>query len=123
MDLRRLPRVPFVSRLCVVPSDGTGALFHAWSQNLSLGGMYVRTAKVLGRGTRVTLALETNDHLVQLGEAEVAWERGPSNSAEGSNTPSRDPGGFGVRFVDLRPEAKTLVEAVVRHGGSSEQIL
>jgi PilZ domain len=84
--------------------------------NLSLGGMFLEDEQPPRVGDRVMVALETGTHALQLGEAEVVWRR--SGSSPGGRLPL-GPLGCGLRFLALGPTGRSLVEAVVRHGGTS----
>jgi hypothetical protein len=100
----RPPRVPFERLLGVTPDGQSGtALLH--SINLSLGGMFVRAANAPTQGTRLALSLEAAGRWLEFAEAEVAWVGGR---------------GFGVKFTNLRPRARALVEHLVARGGTGE---
>jgi hypothetical protein len=110
---QRLPRVPFDRPIQV----GEGAhVSRLRACNLSLGGMFVEANRPPKLGTRLSIALDTARPALHLGEAEVVWR--VSDSTPGTrHAPSRY--GFGLRFVSLVPTAQSLVEAMVRHGGTS----
>ena len=102
---QRLPRVPF-DRPIQIRNGRRVEQMRAL--NLSLGGMFVESdARPFGVGTRLAVALDTGPMGLSLGEAEVVWR------AEGDHP------GFGLRFTTLQPTGRSLVEAVVRHGGTS----
>ena len=102
---QRLPRVPFNRPIRI--RDGR-RVEQMRAINLSLGGMFVLSdAASFGIGTRLAVALDTGPMGLSLGEAEVVWRtQGPQ-------------AGFGLRFTSLQPTGRSLVEAVVRHGGTS----
>jgi hypothetical protein len=75
------------------------------ASNLSLGGMFVQAGAAPAMGTRVALTLEAAGRWLDFAEAEVAWV--------GTR-------GFGVRFTNLRPRARALIEHLVARGGTGE---
>lgn len=77
------------------------------SENISMGGMFLRTADPPAPGTLFDfeLTLEEEGPLIQ-GIAEVVWVRG---QAEGP----RHPAGMGVRFLELAPGSRALIYQVV----------
>jgi hypothetical protein len=78
--------------------------------------MFVEADRPPKLGTRLSIALDTARPALHLGEAEVVWR--VSDSTPGTrNAPSHH--GFGLRFVSLAPTARSLVEAMVKHGGTS----
>jgi hypothetical protein len=109
----RLHRVPFDRPIRI--SSGQGAeLFRAG--NLSLGGMFVQAERPPVVGDLVQIALEAGSRTLPLGQAEVVWRRSGSNPGEQQPLPRL---GFGLKFLNLEPGARSLVEAVVKHGGTS----
>jgi hypothetical protein len=110
---KRLPCVPFDRPVRVAEGARVTRLRAC---NLSLGGMFLESERPPDLGARVSIALDTAKPALHLGEAEVVWRA--SDSSPGTKHP---PGrhGFGLRFVLLAPTARSLVEAMVRHGGTS----
>ncbi len=109
----RLPRVPFERPLRI--REG-GRVVRLKAENLSLGGMFVQAEQPLDVGARIKVSLESREQALLLGEAEVVWRRSGSYPGEGKLGSH----GFGLRFLNLEPTAQSLVEAVVRHGGTSQ---
>jgi hypothetical protein len=109
----RLHRVPFDRPIRIFNGE-RAELFRAG--NLSLGGMFIQAERPPVVGDRVQVALEAGKRTLPLGEAEVVWRRSGSNPGEQQPLPQL---GFGVKFLDLEPGARSLVEAVVKHGGTS----
>ena len=77
------------------------------SENISMGGMFLRTSDPPAPGTLFDfeLTLEEEGPLIQ-GIAEVVWVR---EQAEGP----RHPAGMGVRFLELAPGSRALIYQVV----------
>jgi hypothetical protein len=109
----RLHRVPF-DRPIRVSAGEKAHLCRAG--NLSLGGMFIQAERPPTIGDRVQVALEAGTRTLPIGEAEVVWRRSGSNPGEQQPL---DRLGFGVKFLMLEPGARSLVEAVVKHGGTS----
>jgi hypothetical protein len=109
----RLPRVPFRRTIVIAFGSRVSALKAA---NLSLGGMFIEDEQPPIVGERIAVSLETEQEALPLGDGEVVWRS--SGSDPGHSLPLA-PHGFGLRFLLLRPTARSLVEAVVRHGGIS----
>jgi hypothetical protein len=104
MRASRPPRVPFERLLGVTPAGGPHAL-ELSASNLSLGGMFVQAGEAPPAGTRVALTLEAAGRWLDFAEAEVAWV--------GAR-------GFGVRFTQLKPRARALIEHLVARGGTGQ---
>jgi molecular chaperone DnaK len=85
-----------------------------YAANVSRGGIFVRTRDPLAPGTEVRLevALESGQ-VVLRGRGIVRWTTPPSAPGE----PHREPG-MGVRFADLTPESRAVVERAVARGGA-----
>jgi Tfp pilus assembly protein PilZ len=73
--------------------------------------MYIPAMDPFGIGSKVVVMLESSNGAVALGEAEVVWARGAEVVEEKS--------GFGLRFTQLPPDARALVETLLKHGGST----
>lgn len=110
--ITRLPRVDFIRQVLIVALDGKQTVERLWAENLSLGGMFVRSSQPLPPGTRVRVALDSLQDTFPLGEAEVIWQKT-------SATLSTRSGGFGLRFTQLKSAARSFVETLVRHGGTA----
>jgi uncharacterized protein (TIGR02266 family) len=112
MDLRdsRSPRVPFARPVRVRTADGRGPSRRLWALNLSVGGMFIRTADPPPLGMRVRVEIEWATTVIPLAEGEVMWSRG---SADGLAA------GFGLRFIAVDPPTRSLLEALVRQNGGT----
>lgn len=77
------------------------------SENISMGGMFLRTSDAPAPGTLFDfeLTLEQEGPVIQ-GIAEVVWVR---EQTEGP----RQPAGMGVRFLELAPGSRALIYQVV----------
>jgi uncharacterized protein (TIGR02266 family) len=101
-DKRRDPRVPLVLR--VDYPDPPGLLRDA-TENLSAGGIFIRTDRDLVRGDRVRLQISFPGLLERLEiEVEVVRSRLPSGS---------EPAGVAVRVPEDRPEDRARIARIV----------
>jgi uncharacterized protein (TIGR02266 family) len=102
-EKRRDPRVPLVLR---VDYPGSPDAVRDVTENLSVGGLFIRTARVLAEGARVPLQISFPGLLAPLEvEVEVVRRRPPSEG---------DPGGVAVKVpldrVDDRHKLAHIVE-------------
>jgi len=115
-EKRREPRVE--ARLALRLAFGTLEEFvERYALNVSRGGIFVRTRDPKPPGTPVTLDLQlvTGEQVVR-GRGVVTWTTPPSAPGEAR----RDPG-MGIRFTELDPESRALVELVVATQPSAGQ--
>jgi uncharacterized protein (TIGR02266 family) len=116
MDLnqesRLHPRVPFVSKVSVIPT-GTNTPLKLWATDLSEGGLGLRTDHPFRRGDRVGLRLDAPGQDIAIPVAEVAWVL---RSTKGS---SRRPG-IGLRFVDVDQADRKVLRKVVSARAGAE---
>jgi hypothetical protein len=78
--------------------------------------MFIEAQRPPTVGEHLLVALEAGPRTIPFGEAEVVWRRSGSNPGEHPPLTSL---GFGLKFIALDPGARSLVEAVVKHGGTS----
>ncbi len=105
----RLPRVKFVKTVQVrFVGNGKTQLRRCTVSDLSRGGMFIRTPEPLAPGTRVSVALEVRGQALPFAEVEVAWHRARREAVKGGSFP-----GFGVKFTELAPRARALVDHLV----------
>jgi uncharacterized protein (TIGR02266 family) len=106
----RPPRVPFQRPVRVRSADGVGPSKRLWALNLSVGGMFIRSADPLPLGTRVRIEVEWAATVIPLAEAEVVWRRemGEEQSA-----------GFGLRFTRVDHAARELLSSLVKLGAGN----
>ena len=74
--------------------------YSAKTRDLSVGGLFIDMPTALPIGTQLTVDLKFLKSHVRI-ECEVMW----------ALTEGDQPAGIGVRFVDLRPEARKSIEA------------
>jgi uncharacterized protein (TIGR02266 family) len=80
--------------------------YRGFTENMSGGGLFVRTFHRLARGTEVTLRLHLDDGEDPIDVAcEVCWIRDTDD----------DGGGMGLRFVDLSVPARARIEEFLVH--------
>jgi uncharacterized protein (TIGR02266 family) len=78
------------------------------AKNVSSGGMFVATSRLLSVGDQVAVCLSMLDEAqIVEAEAEVRWLR---RLPEGDGKPA----GMGLRFVDRRPEATAFLRSILR---------
>ncbi len=114
-ERRSGPRVPVTLTLRLAYGS-VDEFIERYSLNISRGGLFVRTLDPLPVGTEVVLAidLESGDRIIH-GRGLVCWSTAPSAPGE----PPRVPG-MGVKFVELDPQSRALVQLVVStHGGAA----
>jgi uncharacterized protein (TIGR02266 family) len=105
-------RVPFETAVRL-RFDRFHGFVEQYSENLSLGGMFLHSDELppLGADVTVEFRLEDGFELIR-GRGRVAWVREPEDDA--------GPAGFGLRFLELTPGSRELifrlVERRVREG-------
>lgn len=78
-----------------------------YAANLSLGGMFVRTASPKPAGTLVNFEFRlADDYPLISGTGEVVWTRWRDGGPE-------EPAGMGVRFQQLDPRGRELISTIV----------
>jgi uncharacterized protein (TIGR02266 family) len=90
-----------------VAVSGANGIFTGLVENLSLGGAFVASSEILPVGAVLELCIsvpELDRCIVASGE--VRWRR-PSEEASDASA------GMGVRFLDLGPEPREAIEALL----------
>lgn len=108
-------RVPLEIKVTLSFEKFSGFLTE-FSANISMGGMFIKTASPQPEGTQFQLEFKLSDDfkLIQ-GSAEVVWVRGEDEG------PGR-PVGMGVRFLDLDEASRALIAKIVeRHQAEGGQ--
>lgn len=83
--------------------------YAGFAENLSAGGIFVATHKILPIGERITLSIRLPGiEQPVLGVGEVRWAR---DYSEQSNVPP----GLGFRFVELSPGGVELIERFLKN--------
>jgi len=102
----RSPRIP-------VPGDAEilvetfGQFLTQHAQNLSEGGMFLRSSAPAPPGARINFAIRLADGSTLVrGVGEVMWTREPGDD------PSKPPG-MGIRFIELEDDARELIRRLV----------
>ncbi len=99
-----------------VPFDGAVRLRYRLFQefleenaaNISAGGMFIRTIQPGERGSELDFEVRLDDDFTLIqGRGEVAWVR------RRGDEPGAEPG-MGIRFLELPPESRALVDKIVR---------
>ena len=115
MELRdvRSPRVHFQHPLRVRRADGKGPTRRLWAMNLSVNGMFIRSADPFPVGTRLRIELQWAGAVIPLPISEVMWSRGTGGDLVA---------GFGLQFVDVDPATRRLLDALVLQNGGAEAL-
>ncbi len=114
-DERKHPRVDLDTKVHLEFEKFSGFITE-YSQNISEGGMFVKSKAPLPVGTVVSFEFKLKDNfsLIQ-GMGQVTWVR--SNSVDPNS-----PNGMGIRFRELSPQSKqlisTMVQNVLKKGGA-----
>ena len=111
-DQRREPRVSAELRIRLAYGS-VDDFVERYATNLSRGGIFVRTLEPSPPGSEVLIdiSLATGDHVIR-GKGVVRWTTPPSAPGE----PEREPG-MGIRFIELTPESRALIDLVVATRG------
>ncbi|HET9765719.1 MAG TPA: TIGR02266 family protein, partial [Thermoanaerobaculia bacterium] len=114
VDLERR-RVPLERKISLKFKEFRGFITE-YSQNVSMGGMFIRTTSPKPVGTIFDFELSlTDDFKLVQGIGEVIWVRERDDGPERSS-------GMGVRFLDLSSESRRLIQRIVEeqvaHGGT-----
>src|SRR4029078_11710829 len=105
VDLERR-RVPLERKISLKFKEFRGFITE-YSQNLSMGGMFIRTTSPKPVGTIFDFELSlTDDFKGVQGIGEVIWVR---TADEGPERPS----GMGVRFLDLSSQSSRPIQRIV----------
>lgn len=97
----------YPSSIAVDYADGDTFLF-AYLQNISEMGIFIRAEEPLPLGTRLRMRFQDEGGEPFVLRGEVAWINPYRAGGENLNP------GMGVRFVDLTPERRERVVALVR---------
>ncbi|HKU37845.1 MAG TPA: PilZ domain-containing protein [Polyangiales bacterium] len=97
-----------VSLVARYRSPTTFEYANEFCSDLSVGGMFIKSAAPAPAGTLLKLECETDDTKVSQirGVARVVWQRRETNE--------HGPSGMGVKFVKLEPGSRELIEALVQ---------
>jgi molecular chaperone DnaK len=113
-EKRTAPRVGAVLRIRLA-FGSMDDFVERYAMNISSGGIFVRTRDPTPPGTELGLdvTLQSGDQVIS-GRGVVRWTTPPSAPGE----PHRDPG-MGIRFLELTPESRALVDLVVATQGAA----
>jgi len=112
-EKRNEPRVAAILKLRLAYGS-MDDFIERFALNLSRGGVFVRTLdpKPVGTPVVLDLSLASGDPVIR-GRGVVRWSSPPSAPGE----PHRDPG-MGIKFTELTPESRALVDLVVGSRGT-----
>lgn len=78
-----------------------------WTSNVSIGGMFLRTAEPKPVGTRFRLRFQIPEHEHTIeAQGEVCWV------IPGNTTPPPHPG-MGIRFTDVEPDDQAAIARLI----------
>lgn len=86
------------------------------SDNLSEGGVFVRSDVPMAKFTLVKLELVVDDETYVEAVGRVVWTRGPEAATDD------EPAGMGIKFVKLEAESRDRLRALVEGRGSAESL-
>jgi uncharacterized protein (TIGR02266 family) len=98
---RKHPRIP--SRLRVW-CEGENVTFYARVDNMSEGGLFLKTSTPLDTGARARLRIESDAQQV-VADATVMWARAQSTGG---------PSGMGLRFEPVDPETLDRIRRIIQ---------
>ncbi|NOZ87860.1 MAG: TIGR02266 family protein [Deltaproteobacteria bacterium] len=103
-EKRRFPRRP-LTLLIQYRGESLEALIAEYAEDVSLGGMFIRTDEPVPQGSIifVQFTLPDGSSLFE-GLAKVAWAREPGNNA---------PAGMGIEFLNLDQESRAVLKSLV----------
>ncbi len=106
MENRKFPRVPLENEVRIEFTD-IGELVSDCSANISLGGMFIKTAELqpVGSTLRFELSVGANRSVIR-GRAEVVWIRTAAVSPD-------EPAGMGLRFMELDDNCRANIFRIV----------
>jgi molecular chaperone DnaK len=88
-----------------------------YALNISRGGIFIRTLEPRPVGTEVRFAIDlANGVRVIHGKGLVRWSNSPSAPGEADRVP-----GMGIRFVEIDPQSRALVDLLVAASGRGAQ--
>ena len=106
-DKRFRQRVPIEDKVQIV-CDDMNKFMTEYADNISSGGMFIKTANPFPTGTRFNLELcigTTGQKISGVGE--VVWTK------EFSSAGDKRPSGMGIRFVELHGTSKALIAELI----------
>lgn len=107
-DKRYKERVPIQEKVKIqAPDEDT--LLEEYADNISLGGMFIKTDKPFPTGTRFSLELSIGYNGKKIaGEGEVVWTKEFSSSSD------ERPSGMGIKFVELKEQSKSVIKELMK---------
>ena len=104
-EKRRYPRSPVVIKVDYTTVD---SFFSEFSRNINEGGIFIETPKPHEPGTAIELVFSLPESGRKINvQGEVVWTREEGDEPD-------EMAGMGIRFHDLSPEDKELINTVVR---------
>ena len=105
-EKRTAIRVPFIAEVRL-EFENLAGFVREYSDNLSIGGMFIKTdhPKPLGTEIRFEVQLADSTRIVH-GTGVVVWARAQAQGAE-------QPAGMGVRFLEVDAESRDFIFRIV----------
>jgi uncharacterized protein (TIGR02266 family) len=100
-ERREFPRIPHESEVRMEFSN-IDELSSEYCSNLSLGGMFIKSSSPLPVGTTFQFELSADESTIS-GTGKVEWVRDAGE----------EPGGMGVRFIDLYGKSMEIIFRIV----------
>ena len=106
-DKRVKARVPLREKVQLKVQDMADFITE-YADNISIGGMFIRTSKPFPTGTRFDLDLTIgSDGKKITGIGEVVWTKEFTSKADDRNS------GMGIKFVELYGNSKAIIKELV----------
>jgi uncharacterized protein (TIGR02266 family) len=102
----------YLARIAIFHGSEQKKLITDYTVNVSTGGVFIETSKILPVGTHLTMKfkLPDNDRIINC-NSRVAWTNGP----DALKKPSLPPG-MGIQFIDLSQDDLQAIRLYIDKG-------
>lgn len=109
IDKRSKERIPLSEKVNIV-CESMEKFITEYADNISLGGMFIKTKNPLPTGTQFNIDLTIGKEGKKItGIGEVVWTK------EFSSDGDRRPSGMGIRFIELHGESKKFIKEFIHN--------
>jgi molecular chaperone DnaK len=112
IEQRSKQRIPIAERVQIVCENMDNFIME-YADNISIGGMFIKTKTPFPNGTRFNLELtisQTGQKIQGIGE--VVWTK------ESSSSDSKVSSGMGIKFLELKGNSRAVIIDLVEKSGS-----